>query len=191
MPTLQKAQLTPGCSCTSVDWILGFRDFAEENNPFPLGNNVDSAVKMSFCYLLFGILHLRKISISSSTCTKGPYHDTSTFQLSYLTSSLLYLPLYKNNNKNPYNYCDPENQCVQWTNLEADRRWEQFHQNNSGRRHWKHSTGDRVQAWSWGRKQAWNMGTVSMWESWSQVTCTQLSMSLPLPSEHIQRAVVL
>lgn len=39
----------------------------------------NDTLKRIFCYLLFGILHLRKISISSSTCTKGPYFDMNKF----------------------------------------------------------------------------------------------------------------
>lgn len=40
-------------------------------------DHVNLALKQSFRDLLFGILHLRKISISSSTCTKGPYFETN------------------------------------------------------------------------------------------------------------------
>lgn len=74
-PVPQRAWTPAMRHCAVARWPAGFGNFSGDLSC--LGdNNVNSTLKMEPHHLLFGILHLRKISISSSTCTKGPYFDT-------------------------------------------------------------------------------------------------------------------
>uniref|UniRef100_A0A7M4EGB7 Uncharacterized protein n=1 Tax=Crocodylus porosus TaxID=8502 RepID=A0A7M4EGB7_CROPO len=84
--------------CTNMDWCSSL-------NTGTYGNN-----------LLSGILHLRKISMSSSTCTKGPcacsilIHDkinTTTFTF-LIISHILMAPFILKNLKTPDKLCAPD-----------------------------------------------------------------------------------